>query len=405
MSNFPEFIQSPIAPQIIHNELEANFLYYKNLTPELKQRFIQRVSFFLQVKKFVARQELQMSSKIRIITSACAVQVTFGLDSYTLDNFEYVVVYPDIYESPMTKKMHKGETNLNGFICLSWKHIIEGIENPDDNYNLGIHEWMHALRFNGINFQATDYFFDGYINKWVSGAMTEYNKLRTGKKSIFRRYGATNIHEFLSVVTEHFFESPDEFKKEAPAFFDEMCILLNQEPSKNESAKIGVRYTLLNVIPKVENNATPLLSLEASFWRTIANSGFGILYLVVAILILSSMQNLFGTGMILLTILGAIIKMNSLYFTIQFYEDYIHLQSGFFSSFSSRLSVTYRCIVKMEIFDGTFNNYSSGTVFQLNYYSGNRFLKKVAHCSAIDVPQQKIKELLNLKKVAILWPN
>lgn len=241
MSDFSEYIQSPISVEIIHSELENNFLYYKNLDPGLKQRFIQRISVFISEKKFVARQGLQMDPKIRIIVSACAIQITFGLDTFMLDNFEYIVVYPDIYESPMTKQMHKGETNLNGFICLSWKHIIEGIENPDDNYNLGIHEWMHALRFNGINYQATDYFFDGYINKWVAGAMLEYNKLRTGKKSIFRRYGATNIHEFLSVCTEHFFESPDEFKKEAPEFFDEMCILLNQTPGKIGSAQLGVR--------------------------------------------------------------------------------------------------------------------------------------------------------------------
>ena len=236
MPDFLEYIQSPISPQIIHEVLEADFLYYKSLDPPLKQRFIQRVSIFTREKKFVTRQGLQMNHKVRIIISACAIQVTFGLDSFLLENFEYVVVYPDIYESPMTKKMHKGETNLNGFICLSWKHIIEGIENPNDNYNLGIHEWTHALRFNGINFQETDYFFDGYINKWVAAAMTEYNNLRTGaKKSIFRRYGATNIHEFLSVCTEHFFESPDEFKREAPEFFEQMCILLNQEPSKTGS--------------------------------------------------------------------------------------------------------------------------------------------------------------------------
>ena len=187
MLDFSEYIQSPIPPQLIHDVLEADFLYYKNLNPGLKQRFIQRISIFIQGKKFVARKDLQMNPRIRIIVSACAIQITFGLDTFTLDNFEYIVVYPDIYESPMTKKMHKGETNLNGFICLSWKHIIEGIENPNDNYNLGVHEWMHALRFNGINYEETDYFFDGYINKWVAGAMPEYNKLRVGvKKKYFQ---------------------------------------------------------------------------------------------------------------------------------------------------------------------------------------------------------------------------
>lgn len=294
MLEFSEYIQSSIGADIIHSELEANFFYYKNLNTELKQRFIQRTSFYLREKKFVARQGLQMTNKIRILISACAVQITFGLDAYALNTFEYIIVYPDIYESPSTKKMYKGETNLSGFLCLSWKHVLEGIENPDDNYNLGVHEWTHALRFNGINFQQTDYFFDGYINKWVGASMYEYNKLRAGKKSIFRRYGAANIHEFLSVCTEHFFESPEQFKKEAPEFFDEMCILLNQIPSKTGSAKISVRDVLLNKIPLNENNQSPLLILEASFFRTILNFGIRLMYIAMAVIICLLIESSLG---------------------------------------------------------------------------------------------------------------
>jgi len=405
MAEFSEYIQSPILADTIHAELENSFLYYKNLNPSLKQRFVQRTSFFIREKKFVPRQGLVMTSKIRILISACAIQVTFGLDSYSLDTFEYVIVYPTIYESPSTKKMHKGETNLSGFICLSWKHVVEGIENPNDNYNLGIHEWTHALRFNGINFLQTDYFFDGYINKWVSASMQEYNKLRTGKKSIFRRYGAANIHEFLSVCTEHFFESPEQFQKDAPDFFDEMCILLNQIPSTTSSAKISVRDTLLNKTPTPENNQIPLLILEASFFRTILNFGIRLLYLAIAVITTFLSESNVGYFFLGIVFLIAAIKMNSMYFTIKFYNDFVYLQKGFVDSFSTQLSVPYRSLIKMEIFNGNFDNYTSATVFQLNYYNGSKFSKRVAYCSAISVPQQKIIDLLQKKKVAILWPS
>ncbi|MGQ0826994.1 MAG: zinc-dependent peptidase, partial [Bacteroidota bacterium] len=244
---FSEYVQSSIDDTIIHAELERSFPYFKTLDLSLQQRFVKRTSFFIQQKKFVARRELAMTDAIRILVTACAIQVTFGLDTYILDTFEYVVIYPNVYESPLTGKMHKGETNLSGFICLSWKHVLEGIRNPNDNYNLGLHEWTHALRFNSINYEATDYFFDGYINKWVAHALPEYTRLKNGKPSIFRRYGAANIHEFLSVCTEHFFESPDEFKSTAPGFFSQMCILFNQSPGKENPTKIDVRNKLLNV--------------------------------------------------------------------------------------------------------------------------------------------------------------
>ncbi|MCE9540543.1 MAG: zinc-dependent peptidase, partial [Bacteroidetes bacterium] len=270
--NFTEYIQSSISKEIIHNELEHSFIYFKNLNSGLKQRFVERTSIFIEQKKFVARQHLEMTDTIRIIISACAIQVTFGLDTYTLDTFEYVVIYPDVYESPITKQMHKGETNLNGFICLSWKHVLAGLENPRDNYNLGIHEWTHALRFNGINYDQTDYFFDGYINKWVANAIPEFSILKKEKNSIFRHYGATNIHEFLSVCTEHFFESPDEFKLKAPELFEQMCILLNQIPGIDKSTQIGVRNVLLGVNDfSVNVQEAPLLNMEASFFRTVLN--------------------------------------------------------------------------------------------------------------------------------------
>ncbi len=401
MPEFSEYIQSPIDTAVVFLELETNFPYYKNLTLPLKQRFVQRLDFYLREKKFVGRQGLEMTPRVRILVSACAVQITFGLDSFGLENFEYIVVYPDIYESPMTHKMHKGETNLNGFICLSWKHVLEGIKNPDDNYNLGIHEWMHALRFNGINFKETDYFFDGYINKWVSRAMPEYNKLRAGKKSIFRRYGAANIHEFLSVCTEHFFESPDEFKKEAPAFFDEMCILLNQLPSKTDSVRIGVRYALLNKPVELSNNQAEM-TLKASFWGTLSNFGVRIIWVAVFGIILLMMEHLVAYFMLGGIFLLALIKMNNMYFKLLFFENHVQIKKGFFEPLSSETEISYNSLMKAEIFNGSYDSYNAATVFQFYYFNGSRFVTETAYCSDPDYYTRNLVDLLKTKKVNIL---
>ncbi len=403
--NFTEYIQSPIDKEIIHNELENSFIYFKNLNAYLKQRFVERTSTFIEQKKFVARQHLDMTDTIRITISACAVQVTFGLDTFTLDTFEYVVIYPDVYESPVTKQMHKGETNLSGFICLSWKDVLAGLKNPSDNYNLGIHEWTHALRFNGINYDQTDYFFDGYINKWVAIAMHEFSILKKGKPSIFRRYGAANIHEFLSVCTEHFFESPDEFKLKAPELFEQMCILLNQVPGIDSSTQIGVRNALLGASDfSVNIQEDPLLTMEASFFRTVLNMGAGLIYFSITLIVLLMQSSEITTILAGIVVVLAVVIMNNKYFTIKFYENNIYLQSGFMEPFANKFSINYRSLIKMEIYDGNFDT-SIGTVFQLKYYNGSRFLKKTVYCSAIDVPREKIVSLLQAKKVLVLYPN
>lgn len=403
--DFQEYIQSPIAKEIIREELEHSFFYFDHLNAEHKQRFIERTATFIEQKKFVGRQNLLMTNTIRIIISACAVQLTFGLDSFTLDTFEYVVIYPDVYESPITKKLHKGETNLSGFICFSWRHVIEGIKNPSDNYNLAIHEWTHALRFNGINYDQTDYFFDGYINKWVANAMHEFSVLKKGQASIFRRYGAANIHEFLSVCTEHFFESPDEFKLKAPYFFGQMCILLNQVPSKTGITQIGVRNRLLEPPGIKENiNQDPVLTLEASFFRTMLNMGIGLLYFGIALIVLLIQGNWLTLLIALISCVFALVLLNNKYFTIRFYENAIYLQSGFIKAFSEKLSISYPSLIKLEIFDGNFEK-STGTVFLLDYYKDNKFLKKTIYCSAIHIPREKIVSLLHQKKVPVVYPN
>ena len=236
---FENFIQNKIEQETIELELQRGFAWYRLLSANLKSRFVQRVDVFLQAKRFVGRKDLQVSDSMRVITSAFAVQITFGLEHYLLPAFEYVVLYPDVYESPVTHQLHRGETNLSGFICLSWKHLQQKLEKEDDNLNLGIHEWAHALRFNSFKGETTDYFFESYINKWVACASKEFNQLKACKPSIFRKYGGTNIHEFFSVVVEHFFESPDEFKEKANALWLQMCILLNQVDVKGLSTNFN----------------------------------------------------------------------------------------------------------------------------------------------------------------------
>jgi hypothetical protein len=113
-------------------------------------------------------------------------------------------------------------------MCFSWEDFLEGNKNPADKINLGLHEFAHALRFNGIKGDDTDYFFEHYFPKWVSCASKEFVKLRNHVPSIFRKYGGVNINEFFSVTVETFFENPIEFEQYAPELYRQTSILLNQ---------------------------------------------------------------------------------------------------------------------------------------------------------------------------------
>ncbi len=156
--------------------------------------------------------------------------------------------------------MHKGETNMGGFMCFSWNDFLRGNQTPNDKINLGLHEFGHALRFSGIQGNATDYFFDNYFKRWLACASREYSKMRKGYASILRKYGAVNINEFFSVVVETFFEKPQEFKTNLPELYHHTSILLNQTTAADGSIILNCRESLmsLNVGKAIKENRSVL---------------------------------------------------------------------------------------------------------------------------------------------------
>ncbi len=143
--------------------------------------------------------------------------------------------------------MHKGETNLGGFMCFSWKDFQLGNQTPDDKINLGLHEFGHALRFNGVSGDETDYFFENYFKRWLACAAREFTRMRKGYPSILRKYGSVNINEFFSVVVETFFEKPQEFKAHLPELYNHTSIILNQTFLDDGSVELKCREKLIQL--------------------------------------------------------------------------------------------------------------------------------------------------------------
>lgn len=220
--------------------------YFQKLDISAKAKFHDRVEKFIDRKSITGRQNFLVTQEVRVTLAAAAVQLTLGLETWDLDYFSQILIYPSQYKNPQTGLLHKGETNMGGFMCFSWNDFLKGNQTPDDKINLGIHEFTHALRFNGIKGNETDYFFNNYFNRWLAPAYSEYSKMRKGYQSIFRKYGSVNINEFLSVVVETFFETPLEFKAALPQLYLHTSILLNQTFTDDGKLVINCREALMN---------------------------------------------------------------------------------------------------------------------------------------------------------------
>lgn len=212
--------------------LQKNCLYYQQLTAVQKSIFERKVQRFIMLKKFVPRQLSHVTVEMKVLISAAAVQLTFGLPNVYLRHFRTILVYPDTYYSTISRKYHKGEVNPAwGIIVLSWRNFVEGYIKPGDSINLGLHEMAHALRLENIIRNAESDFLDpDLMDEWEVLSLRELYKIRRGENHFFRGYAGSDEEEFFAIAVENFFERPSEFWGQMPDLYRVLCQILNQDP-------------------------------------------------------------------------------------------------------------------------------------------------------------------------------
>lgn len=205
------------------------FPFYRRLSLSDKKRFEFRVKTFIDKHNFIGREGIVVTEKMKLLISSSAVMLTFGMRRYLYSEFDTIIIYPKDYHSKVTNMQHKGETNPKyRAIVFSWDDFLEGLKIENDNLNLGLHELAHALHFTCL--KRKNFTSKKFINKFDE-LLLRLRDRRLQRKIIksgyLREYGFTNQYEFLSVLVEHFFETPDEFQQKLPEIYSYVSQMLN----------------------------------------------------------------------------------------------------------------------------------------------------------------------------------
>ncbi len=214
----------------IKQTLENEFEYYKQLPEELKPDFVLRTYKFMKQSNWIASGQPIVSTYKKVLISASAIQLTFGLKEFNFGRFRTILVHEDAYYNRLTRQYHRGEVNQAGLIVLSWKYFEEGYANTADKINLGLHEMAHAMDLALLLSHGRRYNIHRLMEKFRQSAFDKLIEIRQHDKQFFRAYGTSNPREFFSVAVEHFFEAPSAFREHLPDLYLEMCQLLNQDP-------------------------------------------------------------------------------------------------------------------------------------------------------------------------------
>lgn len=209
--------------------LNNHFPYYFKLSNDQKLIFAKRVSRFMEDKVFRIDPAISNKHLVKLLISAVSVKVTFGLETYIFPTFHTIVVRPESYYSRFTRSTNKGETSGAGFIVFSWKDFLFGMKDETDSFNLGYHEFAHALYIEHMK-QSTDQEFSDRFEQWQNYFKRQSNEQDPKGNNFFRDYAFTNIQEFFAVSVENFFEKPEQFSKDLPKLYLLMKKLMNQDP-------------------------------------------------------------------------------------------------------------------------------------------------------------------------------
>ena len=218
-----------------------NFPIYLKLPTKLKEKCNNRIIWYRSRKKFVFYGTIDRQEDLKLILSASVVLMTLGMRDYKMtQSLLRIIVYPTQYYSRINRRHHLGEYNPHfKTVIFSADKIWEGFEIVDDNINLAMHEFAHALTADMMkknSWQARR--FRVGLKKIKQLFLQEAFVKKVAETPYFREYGMTNLQEFFSVAVENYVETPVEFLNQYPQLYAIIKRMLNfdfQDPPTNKT--------------------------------------------------------------------------------------------------------------------------------------------------------------------------
>lgn len=211
--------------------LRKEFKFFTKLNAKHQSSFEHRMARVIKRLEFIGK-DIEITNEMKVVIAATLVKLTFGLRDYMIKSVERIIIYPEEFYSQTNKAYHKGEFNL-GYKALvfSWDDVVHGYHIEDDNLNLAVHEFTHAIHFYYMRVRrhstSAAIFLDAYVE--LTNMLDKNAKLKSDLVSskFLRDYAFTNQFEFLSVILETFIESPEQFRSQFPKIYKKVKTMLN----------------------------------------------------------------------------------------------------------------------------------------------------------------------------------
>lgn len=198
---------------------------------------------FVVEKAFSGARGLVLTDLMRvsIAAQACLLILNIGLDWY--DGWVGIVVYPGDFrvrrrEIDAAGVVHEwddalaGEAMPDGPVVLSWDTAAHA-----KDMNVVVHEFAHKLDMrNGVADGRPPLHADMDPRLWHTAFQVAYDGFRDalerGRDTWLDPYAAEHPAEFFAVMSEAFFERPQETRRRYPDVYDQLRHFYRQDPAR-----------------------------------------------------------------------------------------------------------------------------------------------------------------------------
>ena len=233
-----EILKEPF-PENWRKILNLRVLYYRNLPPERKTEFEERIKRFL-AEKSIKGVDTEIDDTDKLLVAASAIIPVFNFPYFRYPNVSEVLLYPGSFDDKFRTNDMAGQKNIlgmvgdgfmNGMVVLSKPDLEAAFDGMRHRQNVGIHEFVHLIdKADGAVDGVPEILFKhSYTLPWLKEVRREMRKIKEGHSDI-NPYALTNDAEFLAVVSEYFFDNPEKLKQRHPELYQYLTEIFQQKP-------------------------------------------------------------------------------------------------------------------------------------------------------------------------------
>jgi len=227
-------------PESWRTILNEHVKFYCDLEDGQKAGFEKRVQLFLATKK-IEPIDTEINDSIKIMVAASAIIPMFAFPEYNYPNLREILIYPNSFDEKFQTQRFEGHKEfiigmvgnrfMNGTMIISKPDLINAYDGTKHKNNVGVHEFIHLIdNVDGTTDGIPEILMKhAYVAPWLHIIKEEMSRIQQGRSDI-SPYALTSNAEFLAVVSEYFFDNPENFKIKHPDLYNYLITIFHQNP-------------------------------------------------------------------------------------------------------------------------------------------------------------------------------